>query len=105
MNLINRPPEFKIVKFREFLLQRNPDEKFIQRYIASLGNVIVLDAVKSVSNKKSIFEITQKEMLLCIYEIVKSNTRNIKSHNTYSGAVSAYIKFLDGKNLRKRVSK
>ena len=41
--------------------------------------------------------------LLTIYDKVKADSNNVRLHNVYSGVISAYIKFLNGQELRKRV--
>lgn len=57
------------------------------------------------TNTDDIFKITEMDELLDIYDAVKIDDNNIRLHNVYSGAVSAYIKYLEGRPLRIKAKK
>lgn len=94
-----------MLAFRQYLLQRNPSIKFTQRYITYLQGTVVAMAVNKVCGKNiAIDQVTSIKELQAIYDILKNDPNNLRLHNVYSGAVSAYIKFLTGKPLRAMVN-
>lgn len=97
--------EDKIASFREFLLKRNPSEKFAIKYITYLSSSLIRSQTKHIAGVDSILEVTNLADLNKIYHGVKADSSNIRLHNVYSGVVSAYIKFLTGNELRKIASK
>ena len=99
-NIIKKDAELKKSLFRSFLLSRNPSEKFVKTYFVYLNSSIVKTECAGVANAKDIFYINDRTMLENIYANVKKHDRNIANHNVYSGAISAYLKFLDGRTLR-----
>lgn len=101
--MISREPTYKESQFRQFLLSRNPSVKFAKKYIKYLNHSIVKNVTMQIASVNSIFEVTEMSHLLLIYGMVKANANNIRLHNVYSGIISAYIKFLNGQDLRKRV--
>ncbi len=101
--MISREVTYKESQFRQFLLLRNPSVKFVEKYIKYLGHSIVKDAIMEIASVNSIFEVTEMSKLYLIYGKVKADSNNIRLHNVYSGVISAYIKFLNGQYLRKKV--
>lgn len=89
--------------FLVFLLARNPSQRFANTYLVYLNSTIVKDACRMVAGCESILEVTAIDTVQKVYKVVKMSQKNILHHNVYSGAVSAYLKFLSGKSLRKRV--
>lgn len=92
-------------EFKAFLMKRNPSESFSDRYIRYLNARVVRNVVQDVCSNINIWEVTDMSELITIYTRVKANIDNIRLHNIYSGAISAYMKFLQGKELRRRVIK
>ena len=92
-------------EFKEFLLNRNPSNSFANKYITYLNGSVVKNAVHDVCSKQSIWEISDMSELMTIYNLVRANKDNVRLHNVYSGVISAYMKFLQGKELRRRVVK
>lgn len=101
--MIQADPLYKKTEFRNFLLNRNPSKRFADKYITYLGSALVTNATKRIANVDNIYKVTTMNKLNDIYIAVKADTNNIRLHNIYSGVVSAYIKFLNGQDLRKRV--
>lgn len=101
--MINSDPANKRRYFIEYLLKRNPSQKFAKKYSVYLGGHIVRVITKQVSNVDDILKVTSLQQLFDIYRLVKINPTNVRLHNVYSGAISAYIKFLTGRDLRVRV--
>ena len=102
MNNLNNNVSIELA-FKDFLLHRNPSQKFAEKYFTYLASSLVKTTTLEVSKVTDIFQVTDLNELNTIYAIVKANSNNVRLHNVYSGAVSAYIKFLTGKELRKRV--
>lgn len=100
MSIINKTAQEKENGFVKYLLERNPSEKFIRTYTSYLKSTVVRKYVQEIAKTQDIFQITDKEELFDVYDAVKLNDDNIRLHNVYSGAVSAYIKFLEGRTLR-----
>ena len=92
-------------KFRCYLLERNPNTKFVQSYFLYLNSAIVKDAVRRFCSHDDIFKTGNIRIVEAIYEEVKKNDTNKRLHNVYSGAISAYLKFLQGKSLRPPVKR
>ena len=105
MNKILFDPNMKRTSFKKFLLTRNPSEKFASQYLSYLNGSLVRSKTKSITGKDSIYEVESIPNLHEIYHVVKNDVSNIRLHNIYSGAISAYIKFLVGNELRKMVNK
>lgn len=105
MKTINLPAKEKETEFSKYLLERNPSEKFIRTYGIYLRSNVVKKYVQENSRKQDIFQVEDLEELFDIYDAVKLDDNNIRLHNVYSGAISAYIKFLEGKPLRIKASK
>ena len=105
MKTINRTPVEKQNGFSQFLLDRNPSAKFIRTYGIYLRSNVVRQYTQSIAHTSDIFKIEDMDQLLDIYDEVKLDENNIRLHNVYSGAVSAYIKYLEGKPLRIKVNK
>lgn len=101
--MIRQDATYKENQFRKFLLLRNPSVKFADKYITYLGSSLIRNTIRDVASVNSIFEVTKMEDLLTIYDKVKADSNNVRLHNVYSGVISAYIKFLSGQELRKRV--
>lgn len=93
----------KVDEFRGFLLKRNPSIKFAEKYINYLNSGIVKNYTYKIAKMDEIFSVDNISDLNKIYCKVKTDPNNIRLHNIYSGVISAYIKFLTGKELRKRV--
>lgn len=104
-NVINLTAEKKKALFREFLLARNPSEKFARTYFTYLHSTVVRKACAENTSTDDIFSVKSIDDIENIYDEVKLDDKNIANHNVYSGAVSAYKKFLIGKPLRIRVTK
>lgn len=98
--IIKKDVELKKSLFRNFLLSRNPSEKFVKTYFVYLNSSVVTSECLNVANTKDIFNIDDRTKLETIYSNVKKYDRNIANHNVYSGAISAFLKFLDGRTLR-----
>lgn len=90
--------------FLDFLKRRNPTSNFPQRYVGYMNSRIIYNAAMKYAATEDIFSISNPKIVKKIYLEVKSDANNIRLHNIYSGVVSAYLKFLEGKDLRKRVS-
>lgn len=91
-------------EFKEFLLRRNPSEKFADKYIAYLNSSLVRNTTRHFTGNENIFAVSNILTLQYIYITVKKDKANIRLHNIYSGVISAYIKFLSGTQLRKPVA-
>jgi hypothetical protein len=91
--------------FTRFLLERNPSPKFIRTYEIYLCSQIVKKYTKEVVGTDNIFEISKTDDIRDIYTQVKWDENNIRLHNVYSGAVSAYCKYLEGRPLRIKARK
>ena len=100
MSIIRKSAQEKEKGFVQFLLDRNPSEKFIRTYTIYLKSSVVRKYTQGIAKTQDIFQIADKEDLLDVYDAVKLDDDNIRLHNVYSGAVSAYIKFLEGRTLR-----
>lgn len=105
MNLINLEPLAKNRGFKEFLLKRNPSKSFADKYVTYLKSSLVRNMTRQVIGNDDIFNVSSLKELNEIYHLVKGEDANIRLHNVYSGVVSAYIKYITGNELRKRVSK
>ena len=105
MNLINLEPQAKNKGFKEFLLKRNPSKSFADKYVTYLKSSLVRNMTRQVIGNDDIFNVSSLKELNEIYHLVKGEDANIRLHNVYSGVVSAYIKYITGNELRKRVSK
>lgn len=92
-------------EFRGFLLNRNPSEKFAEKYIGYLSSGLIKRHTKELANKENIFLVDFVSCLMNIYHNVKIDANNKRLHNIYSGVISAYIKFLTGRELRKMAEK
>lgn len=103
MNLLQLEPLAKRNGFRDFLLKRNPSRHFADKYMTYLTSSVVRSKAKSISGCDIIYNVENLTQLNEIYQLVKADKANIRLHNIYSGVVSSYIKFITGKNLRKRV--
>lgn len=101
--MIGREATYKESQFRQFLLLRNPSVKFVEKYIKYLGQGLVKSTTREIASVNNIFEVTEMSKLYLIYGKVKTDSNNVRLHNVYSGIISAYIKFLNGQDLRKRV--
>ena len=86
--------------FRDFLLERNPNKRFVNTYFVYLNSPLVRRAISRVCGKEDIFCVSNIDHLSLIYDVIKQEPQNRRNHNVYSGAVSAYMKFLQGKPLR-----
>lgn len=104
MNIINLEPLAKNRGFKEFLLRRNPSKSFADKYVTYLKSSLVRNVTKQVTGKDDIYNVSSIKELNEIYHLVKGDDANIRLHNVYSGVVSAYIKYINGNELRKRVS-
>lgn len=104
-NVIRLTAEKKKELFREFLLARNPSEKFARTYFTYLHSSVVRKACAENTSTDDIFSVENFDDIENIYDEVKLDDKNIANHNVYSGAVSAYKKFLIGKPLRIMVTK
>ena len=103
MNILQLDPLEKRNGFRDFLLKRNPSESFAAKYMNYLTSSLVRSNTKKISGYDSIYKVDNLTQLNKIYQIVKSDKSNVRLHNIYSGVVSAYIKYITGNELRKRV--
>ena len=104
MNLINLEPQAKNRGFKEFLLRRNPSKSFTNKYVTYLKSSLVRKMTRQVIGNDDIYNVSTIKQLYEIYHLVKGDDVNIRLHNVYSGVVSAYIKYITGNELRKRVS-
>ena len=68
-----------------------------------LTSRLVRSSAKNISGCDSIYKVDSLTQLNEIYQIVKADKNNVRLHNIYSGVVSAYIKYITGNELRKRV--
>lgn len=93
----------RMKEFKEFLIKRNPSKKFADKYATYLTSNVIKNNAMSLYGTESILDIDDVVKLNKVYLAVKSDAANIRLHNVYSVALSAYIKFLKGENLRKRV--
>lgn len=93
----------RINAFRDYLLKRNPSKSFADKYIKYLGGNVIKRYTTAIAGTPNVSAIDSLSKLTDIYNIVKKDSDNIRLHNVYSGVLSAYIKFLSGKELRKRV--
>ena len=103
MNLINLEPVEKSRGFKEFLLRRNPSKSFADKYVTYLNSSLVRNITRQVIGNDDIYNVSTLNELNKIYHLVKGDDANIRLHNVYSGVVSAYIKYITGNELRKRV--
>lgn len=103
MCLINIEPDKKRKGFREFLLRRNPSKSFADKYISYLSSRLVKRIARQVSEHDDIYSISTVKQLYDIYHLTKCESTNIRLHNIYSGVISAYIKYINGTELRKMV--
>jgi len=103
MNLINLEPLAKSRGFKEFLLRRNPSKSFADKYVTYLNSSLVRNITRQVVGNDNIYNVSTLKELNEIYHLVKGDVANIRLHNIYSGVVSAYIKYITGNELRKRV--
>lgn len=103
MNLLQFDPIEKRNGFRDFLLKRNPSESFAAKYMTYLTSSLVRSNTKNISDCDSIYKVENLTQLNEIYQRVKADKSNVRLHNIYSGVVSAYIKYITGNKLRKRV--
>lgn len=104
MNLLQFEPLVRRNRFRDFLLKRNPSQSFAKKYMTYLTSSLVRNMTRQVTGNDDIYNASTIEELNEIYHLVKGNDANIRLHNIYSGVVSAYIKYITGNELRKRVS-
>lgn len=70
-----------------------------------MNGALVIMACQSVAKCDIIYMISSETTVQDIYQVVKASNRNITNHNVYSGAVSAYAKYLTGIPLRKKAEK
>ena len=56
-----------------------------------------------ICGKDDIFSVESIDSLVHIYNLTKEDPANKRHHNVYSGAISAYIKYREGKSLRPKV--
>lgn len=103
MSTIFKSAKEKEKGFIQFLLDRNPSERFVRTYSIYLKSAVVKKYAQQIARTQDIFCIVDKDKLAEVYDAVKTDDDNIRLHNVYSGAVSAYIKFLDGRPLRTRI--
>ena len=103
MNLLQLDPLVKRNGFRDFLLRRNPSESFAIKYMTYLTSSLVRSVTKNISSCDNIYKVDSLTHLNEIYQSVKADKSNVRLHNIYSGVVSAYIKYITGNELRKRV--
>lgn len=103
MDLLQLEPTVKRNGFRDFLLKRNPSETFALKYMTYLTSSLVRSKTKNVTGYDNIYKIENLSLLNKIYQLVKADKNNVRLHNIYSGVVSAYIKYITGNELRKRV--
>jgi hypothetical protein len=104
MNILNSDPNRKENAFREYLLARNPSLSFANKYIAYMQSSVIKRITYNTTKLQSVYMVNSLDTLYDIYEEIKLDDANIRLHNVYSGVISAYIKFLSGKEMRKRVS-
>lgn len=97
-------PQAKNRGFKEFLLRRNPSKSFADKYVTYLKSNLVRNMTRQVIGNNDIYNASTIKQLNEIYHLVKGDDANIRLHNIYSGVVSAYIKYIIGNELRKRVS-
>lgn len=105
MNIINLEPSAKNRGFKEFLLRRNPSNSFADKYVTYLKGSLVRNMTRQVIGNDDIYNVSTIKELNEIYHLVKDDDANIRLHNVYSGVISAYIKYVTGNELRKRVSR
>lgn len=103
MNILHLEPLVKCDEFRDFLLKRNPSESFAHKYTTYLNSSLVRYITMKISGYDSIYKVESLTQLNEIYQLVKADGANVRLHNIYSGVVSAYIKYITGNELRKRV--
>lgn len=99
-DILKKETDLKKSMFKDFLLSRNPSEKFVRTYFVYLNSSIVKAECLAVSKTADVFAVQDRDALEKIYSSVKTKDKNIANHNVYSGAISAYLKFLDGRTLR-----
>ena len=68
-----------------------------------LTSGLVRNKTKNISGCNSIYDVESLTDLNDIYQSVKLDKTNVRLHNNYSGVVSAYIIYINGNELRKRV--
>jgi len=66
-------------------------QRFDLRFLTS---PLILKYVKKLSDKDSIFEIRDEDLVRQIYQCVLTDVDNVNAHQNYSAAVLHYRKFL-----------
>lgn len=103
--LMKSTPANKESAFRDYLLARNPSESFARKYLAYMHSTLIKQLVQRIAKVGDIYQVNRINLLQDIYDVLKTEPDNVRLHNVYSGVLSAYMKFLTGKELRKRVIK
>ena len=103
--LIKSAPAKKESAFRDYLLARNPSESFARKYLAYMHSSLIKQLAQRIAMVGDVYQVNSLDRLQDIYDVLKKEPDNIRLHNVYSGVLSAYMKFLTGKELRKRVIK
>jgi tRNA1(Val) A37 N6-methylase TrmN6 len=103
--VLNSTPANKESAFRDYLLARNPSESFARKYLTYMHSSLIRRLAHRIAKVGGIYQVNNIDLLQDIYEVLKKEPDNVRLHNVYSGVLSAYMKFLTGKELRKRVIK
>lgn len=103
--LMKSTPVDKENAFRDYLLARNPSESFARKYLTYMHSSLIRQLAQRIANVEDIYQVNNINLLQEIYDALKKEPDNVRLHNVYSGVLSAYMKFLTGKELRKRVIK
>lgn len=104
MKILSSDPNTKENAFREYLLARNPSLNFATKYTAYMQSSVIKRITYSIAKLQNVYMVKDLDVLNEIYEELKVDEANVRLHNVYSGVLSAYIKFLSGKEMRKRAS-
>ena len=89
----------------DFFNQLELSQVTINNYSSALNGTFVSDIITGIDdNYKSIFEITDLEILWRIYTKINLHPVNIANHRGYSCPIMKYIRFLNGgKKYGKRI--
>ena len=89
----------------DFFAQLDLSPVTLSNYRSALNGRVLKEVLAQVdSSKKSIFEITDLDLLWDIYSKVNVHPSNIKNHRGTSCAIMKYIRFLNnGNKVGKRI--
>lgn len=105
--IVNNEPKRDIQKeFYEYLLITNHKDTSAKSYAYTFAvSDSVTEVVKAKTNKDSLFDLLNIEDVKSVYSAVKTLQINITGNNSYSAAVSNYIKFLEYLNSSNHIGR